>query len=171
VLIGRAITGGGRTGDRVRRFVIPQLPRIPGLRARATDSATPPLHRSRFVQRRPTSRSRLPGTLCPNAEITPGRRLDTVTGLRFALVVTNPLTAAERAAAQALDVWVHQPPPGGELSTWLRRGHARAALVRPDGTVMAAGHSAGALLRTLANQQASGGLPAPARWRASHHPN
>jgi 3-(3-hydroxy-phenyl)propionate hydroxylase len=28
-------------------------------------------------------------------------------------------------------------PPGTELNRWLRRSHARAALIRPDGTVQA----------------------------------
>jgi 3-(3-hydroxy-phenyl)propionate hydroxylase len=34
--------------------------------------------------------------------------------------------------------FVHVAQPGAELADWLRRGHATAAIVRPDRTVMCA---------------------------------
>ena len=60
-----------------------------------------------------------------------------------------------RAAAEARGAVVVTVPASSALARWLRRGWARAAVVRPDGTVARAGRD----LRALA-----AALPRPADW-------
>ncbi|MEB3371284.1 hypothetical protein R4I43_28140 [Saccharopolyspora sp. S2-29] len=79
------------------------------------------------------------GRLCPNALLEDGRRFDDVAGGRFAVVTednpdANTRVDLERRGAQLVTV-----DAGSALQRWLRRAHARAAVVRPDGTVMRAG--------------------------------
>lgn len=142
--VGWAMTGGGRVGDAARRLVLPRLRFIPGLRHRIVDSTTPPLHRSALVcnSRRPR---RLAGRLCPNALLRDGRRLDDALGAGFALITTVRPTAADEASLRRRGVVVLIPRPGDDLATWLRRGYAGAAVVRPDRTVARAGRDVAAL--------------------------
>jgi 3-(3-hydroxy-phenyl)propionate hydroxylase len=65
-------------------------------------------------------------------------------GGRFTLVTTQPPTAAVRAELARHDVVLAHA--GADLRHWLRRGHATAALVRPDGTVLRAGRDPVAVL-------------------------
>jgi 2-polyprenyl-6-methoxyphenol hydroxylase-like FAD-dependent oxidoreductase len=141
--VGWAMTGGGRVGNLARRAVLPRLRLIPGLRDKIVDSTTPALHASALVckSRRPRQ---LAGTLCPNPLLPNGQRLDDVIGTGFALIATGRPGAADEAALRRRGVVVITQP-GGALDAWLRRGRARAALVRPDGTVMRAGHNVAAL--------------------------
>lgn len=138
LVIGWAMTAGGQVGNLVRRNVAPRLRLIPGLRDKLTDGATPALHESAFViaSRRPRH---LAGTLCPNPVLADGERLDTLVGNSFALVTTTRPLAFQLALLDEHGVVVHVTEPGGELERWLRRGHATAAVVRPDRTVMCAG--------------------------------
>jgi 3-(3-hydroxy-phenyl)propionate hydroxylase len=44
---------------------------------------------------------------------------------------------------------IHVAERGGEFESWLRRGHAAAAIVRPDRTVMCAGRNLNALCEAV----------------------
>ncbi|MCX2932555.1 bifunctional 3-(3-hydroxy-phenyl)propionate/3-hydroxycinnamic acid hydroxylase [Mycobacterium sp. CVI_P3] len=148
LMVGRAMTAGGRIGNMLRRSIIPQIHRLPRLRERVVDSRTPPLHRSALIHRSGKP-GQLAGRLCPNVIDSGGRRLDEVLGNGFALVTTQVPSAAERRVAERYGAALHVVSAGSELAAWLRGGHANAAIVRPDRTVMRSGHDAGALARLL----------------------
>ncbi|MGH3737550.1 MAG: bifunctional 3-(3-hydroxy-phenyl)propionate/3-hydroxycinnamic acid hydroxylase, partial [Micromonosporaceae bacterium] len=134
-LVGTLMTGGGGPGNLVRAAVVPRLHLVPGLRERILSSETPALHRSDLVVR-PRLRRGLAGTLCPNAVLDDGRRYDQVAAGRFAVVTAVAPTAPERARIARRGAVLLLARSGTELHCWLRRGHAYAALVRPDGTVL-----------------------------------
>ncbi len=136
--MGWAMTGGGRVGDVTRRLVLSRLRLIPGLRDKVIDSTTPALHASALVRKSRRPRG-LAGTLCPNPLLPNGQRLDDALGTGFGLITTSRPGAADEASLRRRGVAVLVPEPGSALETWLRRGHADAALVRPDRTVMHAG--------------------------------
>lgn len=163
--MGWAMTAGGHVGNMVRRTVAPRLRLIPGLRDKLTNGTTPRLHDSAFVikSRRPRH---LAGTLCPNPVLGDGQRLDTLLGNSFALVTTTHPLAFHCAELAEHGIVVHVAEPGGELARWLRRGHATAAVVRPDRTVMCAGHDAWKLCAAIP------GFSAPGRraWARATHP-
>jgi 3-(3-hydroxy-phenyl)propionate hydroxylase len=147
VALGRAMTQGGRAGDVARRMIVPRLHLVPGLRRRVTDSASPPLRSSALVQRRgPGS---LAGTLAPNVVLEGGCRFDDLVAGRFALVTTVTPTPAQRDRVDDAGAVVVLTAPTDELGRWLRRWRARGAVVRPDGTVLAAGRSVGRLYAQL----------------------
>ncbi|MCB1290734.1 bifunctional 3-(3-hydroxy-phenyl)propionate/3-hydroxycinnamic acid hydroxylase [Mycolicibacterium sp.] len=151
--VGQVMTAGGRFGTALRGFFAPRLRLVPGLAARLLDSRTPALSRSALVRsgrRGPGLRgSRLAGTLCPNAVTATGERLDDVLGSGFALITTVPVTQEQKEAIEKRHVTIHFAPPGTELAGWLHRDGARAAIVRPDFTVMSAGRDHAALCATL----------------------
>lgn len=132
--VGRAMTSGGATGDGARRVLLPLVPRLPFLRALAVDSATPPLAASPWVHRR--RGDRLAGRLCPN--VVDGRpTLDAEVGPGWSLVTAvppSPSCVDELADRRVAVVEAWRRP---ELAAWLRGGRCRAALVRPDRTVLA----------------------------------
>lgn len=144
-LMGVLMTRGGTVGDPLRRLVAPRIELIPALGTRVSHSETAPLRGSTWAS--PSRRDRLSGRLCPNAVVAGGLRFDDVAQGRFAVVTDAELNAnaAKELSARACDVL--QVDERSELSTWLRRGRARAALVRPDGTVMKSG-TASAVLGT-----------------------
>ena len=148
LMVGCAMTSGGKIGTILRRNMIPQIHRLPGLKERVINSRTPTLHRSTLVHR-----SRLPGRLggrlCPNAVDPTGRRLDDVLGNGFAIVTTQAPSAAEQRFIEQCGAAVHVVLPGSELAAWLRDGHARVAIIRPDRTVLRAGRDVGELTRLL----------------------
>jgi 3-(3-hydroxy-phenyl)propionate hydroxylase len=148
LMVGRAMTAGGRIGNLARRTLVPRMHLLPGLRERVIDSRTPPLHRSALVHRsfRPHE---LAGTLCPNAVLPDGRRLDDELGIGFTVVVGRPPSPLERTRVERCGVAVRVAEPGGELAAWLRRGRAHAVLVRPDRTVARAGRDIQAVCDTL----------------------
>jgi 3-(3-hydroxy-phenyl)propionate hydroxylase len=146
ILMGRAMTSGGAFGERARRLIAPRLHLIPGIRRMLIDGRTPPLHNSALVQRQ-WRRPELAGTLCPNALIDGHRRLDDLTDGAFVLITTAPLTYHQRQLLEQRRVRVITPTRGEQLYRWLRRGRARAALVRPDNTVMRAGRNLEQLCR------------------------
>lgn len=153
-LIGAAMTRGGRAGNALRQVIAPRLCLVPGVRERVLDSETPPLHRSELV-RRTRSRRCLAGTLCPNASLEDGRRLDDLGTTGFLLVTTATPTAEHRQRLARRGTRLLEVTPTSPLGTWLADGGAAAALVRPDHTVMQAGRD----LATLA-QAAPRFLPA-----------
>jgi 3-(3-hydroxy-phenyl)propionate hydroxylase len=142
--IGWAMTAGGRFGSAVRRTVAPRLHLIPGLRTKIVSGRTPALRRSALVVKRRTPRQ-LAGTLCPNPVLSDGTRLDALLGNGFGVVTAIRPAPFERALLEERGVVVHVTERGSELGRWLRRGHATAAVVRPDRTVMCAGRNLAAL--------------------------
>jgi len=148
LMVGRAMTSGGEFGNMLRRSIIPRIHRLPGLRDRVTDSRTPPLHRSALVHRSYLP-GRLGGTLCPNAVDPDGLRLDDLLGNGFAIVTAQAPNAGILKAAEQYGAAVHVVTPGSELADWLRNGNARAAIIRPDRTVLRAGRDVGELAGLL----------------------
>jgi 3-(3-hydroxy-phenyl)propionate hydroxylase len=138
LLMGHAMTAGGRLGNVARRALIPALTLIPGLKSKITDSATPPLKPSVLIHRPRLARSSLPGALCPNATQQDGHKLDSVLGSGFAIITTHQLSAPQHALIRRRGAHAVITDPATELGRWLRHGHAGAVLVRPDRTVMAA---------------------------------
>ncbi|ORA32537.1 3-(3-hydroxyphenyl)propionate hydroxylase [Mycobacterium aquaticum] len=160
--MGWAMTAGGHVGNMVRRTVAPRLRWIPGLRDKLTNGTTPRLHESALVIRSRTPRH-LAGTLCPNPVLADGRRLDTVLGNGFALITTTQPLAFQRSMLEEHGTVVHVTAPGGELERWLRRGHATAAIVRPDRTVMRSGRDVGKLCAAMSGLELTSNTNSAAR--------
>jgi 2-polyprenyl-6-methoxyphenol hydroxylase-like FAD-dependent oxidoreductase len=139
--IGRSMSGGGRLGNLGRRIVLPRLRLVPGLRDKVVDSTTPALRRSALVCRSRRARG-LAGTLCPNPRLSGDQRLDDVLGTGFALITTGAVSDTDKALLQQRGVMVVVAGRGTDLANWLLGGRATAAFVRPDRTVMRAGHTA-----------------------------
>ncbi|MFC5679127.1 bifunctional 3-(3-hydroxy-phenyl)propionate/3-hydroxycinnamic acid hydroxylase [Aeromicrobium endophyticum] len=134
--VGVVMTRGGRMGDVLRRSVVPLLDVVPVVGQQVTDSTTPPLAGSPWIDA--TRGDRLAGHLCPNPVID-GRRLDDVVGTGWALITTRAVAPSAESTLDALDCAVVETAAGDELATWLGRGRATAALVRPDRSVIASG--------------------------------
>ena len=145
--VGWAMTAGGRLGDALRRTIVPRLHLVPSVSDKFVDSTSPALHRSALVRPQHRLRRGLSGRLCPNALLQDGSRLDAWRGGGFVVITTVAPTAGQRACAT--DRGARVVVAEGDLAAWLSRGHASAAIVRPDGTVMAAGRQLDALLRRL----------------------
>ena len=154
--VGRSMTSGGELGNLIRRIVVPQMHHIPGLRDKVVDSATPALRRSALVHRSPRQR-KLAGKLCPNPVLADGRRLDEHLGTGFALISAVPVNAEQRARLQQRGATLHIAGAGTDLADWLRRGHAAAAVIRPDRTVMRAGRQVNELCDAVPSFTLTGG--------------
>jgi 3-(3-hydroxy-phenyl)propionate hydroxylase len=143
VSVGAAMTGGGRIGDLIRHVVFPKMQslRLPGTRASAVDGITPGLRRSALVIKSRTPGG-LAGSMCPNPVLGEGKRLDEVVGNRFALVTLASLNPGVGDEVVRHGAVIVQAAPGSELDSWLRKGRATAAVVRPDRVVMQAGRDA-----------------------------
>ncbi|MGB2721164.1 MAG: 3-(3-hydroxyphenyl)propionate hydroxylase, partial [Rhodococcus sp. (in: high G+C Gram-positive bacteria)] len=68
-------------------------------------------------------------------------RLDDVAPGQFLLVSATPLTIEQRREVERRGAAVVEVAASSDLGRWLSHGHAVAAIVRPDRTVMAAGKS------------------------------
>ena len=147
VVLGHLMTGGGRAGTAARRLLAPRLDRVPVLGARLTTAASPALRRSSLVLRGPGRRD-LAGTLAPNPVLADGRRLDDVAGGRWTLVCRAAPDPATLADADD-DVLVVTTTPGDVLDRWLADGRVGAAVVRPDGTVLASAPNPRSALASL----------------------
>ena len=154
--VGRSMTSGGELGNLTRRIVVPQMHHIPGLRDKIVDSRTPALRRSALVQRSRRQRQ-LTGKLCPNPVLSDGRRLDESLGTGFALISAVPVSAEQRARLEQLGATLHIAGAGTDLAEWLRSGHATAAVVRPDRTVMRAGRHVNELCDAVPSFTLTGG--------------
>src|SRR6478609_7205299 len=135
-LVGVSMTQGGRAGDLLRHLIAPRAHRVPGLRHRLLDGETPRLSRSALVLRPPAGRS-LAGSLCPNARLADGRRLDEATGNGFVLVSAVSLSPLQRARLDERGARAVEVETGSPLHVWLTAGRATAAVVRPDGDASA----------------------------------
>jgi 3-(3-hydroxy-phenyl)propionate hydroxylase len=153
--VGRSMTSGGEFGNVIRRIVVPQMHHIPGLRDKVVDGTTPALRRSSLVHRK--RRRRLTGTLCPNALLPDGRRLDDVIGTGFAFISTVPVDTEYRARLEQRGATVQIAEAGTHLAGWLRRGHSAAAIVRPDRTVMRVGRRVDELCAVVPKFTVGGG--------------
>ncbi|WP_155767974.1 bifunctional 3-(3-hydroxy-phenyl)propionate/3-hydroxycinnamic acid hydroxylase [Mycobacterium asiaticum] len=171
--IGWSMTGGGRVGDRARRYILPRLRFIPGLREKVVDSTTPALRRSALVHKSLRG-GPLCGALCPNAVVAADRRFDDVAGGGFAVITRAALAADQEELLRSHDVTIVWTRPHDELDEWLRRGRAQAALVRPDRTVLRAARDVSELCRWYshrfrpgqgARQGAGAALPALGKCR------
>ncbi|MGZ8801412.1 MAG: bifunctional 3-(3-hydroxy-phenyl)propionate/3-hydroxycinnamic acid hydroxylase MhpA [Mycobacterium sp.] len=166
--MGLAMTAGGKVGNLARRVIVPRLPAIPGVRRRIVDSATPKLGRSTLVT--PSLRvGDLAGHLCPNALLDSGRRLDPEIGPGFAVITTTAPSPAEHALATARGARLLHVRSGTALAVWLHRHRAKAAVVRPDRTVMCAGRDTRRMCETLPSFHAhdpEASEPAPSHHRS-----
>lgn len=144
--VGRAMTAGGEIGRLARRFVVPRMHLIPGLRSKVLDSETPALRGTGLVRTSWRTRA-LIGRLCPNPILDNGSRFDEEIGVGFAVLTTAAPTMAQRELAERRGAAVHVAT--GELAAWLRRHHATVAVIRPDRTVVSAGTSWQSTLSTL----------------------
>src|SRR5690606_4433676 len=125
-------------------------PRVPGLSAKIADGVTPALCSSAFVHRGVLG-YRTVGTLCPNAVLdTMGTRVDDVaTPGRFLVVTTVEPTDGQREEIERRAGVVRLARAVPALARWLTKGHATAAIVRPDRTVLCAGRSLASLYTRL----------------------
>ena len=147
--IGRVMTEGGEIGNVARRRIAPLLGRLPGVRTKVTDSATPALRRSVFVHRIVGGRG-LDGTLCPNlATSSHGNRLDDAAPARFLFVTGIEPSVEQRYEIERRGAVVVLAPQGTNLGDWLAQGNVVAAIVRPDRTVMQSNRSLSALYTEL----------------------
>jgi 3-(3-hydroxy-phenyl)propionate hydroxylase len=144
--VGRAMTAGGELGRLARRFVVPRMHLIPGLRARVLYSETPALCGSAMVRTSWRTRA-LIGRLCPNPLLDNGSRLDAEIGTGFAVLTTAAPTMAQREVAERRGAVMHVAT--GDLAAWLRSHHAPAVVIRPDRTVVRAGSDLTALCAAL----------------------
>ncbi|MCX8561991.1 bifunctional 3-(3-hydroxy-phenyl)propionate/3-hydroxycinnamic acid hydroxylase [Mycolicibacterium mucogenicum] len=146
VSVGTAMTGGGRIGDLIRRFVFPRLQnlRMPGTRVSAADGVAPGLRSSELVIKSRTPGD-LAGTLCPNPILVEGLRFDDIVGNRFALITSSSLTDAQRGELSSRGAAVIETGAGSDLDRWLNAGRVSAAIVRPDRAVMQAGRDTQAI--------------------------
>ncbi|OZE40139.1 MULTISPECIES: bifunctional 3-(3-hydroxy-phenyl)propionate/3-hydroxycinnamic acid hydroxylase [unclassified Rhodococcus (in: high G+C Gram-positive bacteria)] len=141
VAIGWAMTGGSRLTGIMRANIAPALGYLPFIGEKVTASTTPPLARSPYVLRSPVPVRTLAGKLCPNSPLDGGARLDDLAPGRFLFVSSTPLAVGHRREIERRGAVVVEVAASSELGVWLRRGHAVAAIVRPDRTVMASGTS------------------------------
>ena len=111
LMVGRAMTSGGRIGDMLRGIVVPRINLLPGLRKKVLDSETPALRRGPLVQ----TSGPLTGTLCPNARTPDGRCLDDVLGSGFALITTEAPAPDDLTLARKRGAATYLAEPDSEL--------------------------------------------------------
>ncbi|MER5258114.1 bifunctional 3-(3-hydroxy-phenyl)propionate/3-hydroxycinnamic acid hydroxylase [Streptomyces sp. NPDC002855] len=180
VRIGHAMTSAHPAANATRRAAI-AVGRHTGLLSRAAlSTVSPPLHGGPLARRSHLpGRGARPGRQCPQPPVLgpDGRpaRLDDLLGSGFALLTSQPATAAEQRLAQALPArLISVLAPGGDgpgtgdpvtdttgtLRAWL---HGGSALLRPDRVVLAAARGS---RDTLADSALSWArvLAPPATW-------
>jgi 3-(3-hydroxy-phenyl)propionate hydroxylase len=159
--LGQMMTAGGRRAAVSRRVLFPAMFRVPLLQTFILAGFTPSLHQSAYVVKT-RRRDDLAGRLCPNPLVPSGVRLDSVIAGRFGLITSVPLTQTQQRELDRRNAVTITTPPGSELAEWLARGHATAAIVRPDGIVMQAGSDVAALCRAVPALGAPRSSTAPA---------
>ena len=148
-LVGTAMTAGGELGKllapRGRAAAAPPARRSSGTSWTAGHRRCA---RSALV-RRPRLRRSLAGRLCPNALARRTAAASTTWPRAVRPGHTTMPSPAQQAEIERRGAVVVPAHPGSQLHRWLRRGHARAAVVRPDGTVLRAGRDLSALCAAL----------------------
>lgn len=96
-----------------------------------------------FVSENPT-----PATNTPTQS---GTRLDTAVGKGFSVITAILPTGPKRDLATRRHALLHYAEPGTPLAEWLHHGRARAAIVRPDFTVLRAGEDLSELCAALSS--------------------
>ncbi|MCV7030797.1 bifunctional 3-(3-hydroxy-phenyl)propionate/3-hydroxycinnamic acid hydroxylase MhpA [Mycobacterium sherrisii] len=161
--MGRAMTAGGRLGAALRHLIVPRLRLVPGLHDKLVDGVTPALRRSALVSRNGGLRRGLGGQLAPNTLQANGIRLDDIQGRRFAVITTKSPRTDQRASIDGRGACLIIAERNTELFVWLSRARTNVAVVRPDGTVMAAGSDLDKLLPSLPQFGSANTKPASAR--------
>src|SRR5699024_4384205 len=105
---------GGELGSAARRRLAPLVGKIPSLGTKITAGVTPTLRTSSFVRRPVLSRG-LAGTLCPNAIVAGGRRLDDIAPDRFLIVTSVEPTDDQRFEITRRGAFVVVAPAGSTL--------------------------------------------------------
>jgi 3-(3-hydroxy-phenyl)propionate hydroxylase len=146
--MGYWMTAGGRTGDTLRRLIVPRMNLMPGFAAKVLAPETPRLHSSALIGRHTAARD-LAGKLCPNVVTANGERLDSTLGQGFSVITRVAPTDHERALIESRHAVVQHAAPGTPTANWLAESGVTAAIVRPDFTVMAAGGDLTALCAAL----------------------
>ncbi len=146
--MGTAMTAGGEAGNLLRRVVVPRLHLVPGVREKIVDSTTPALHGSELVLKS-RGRRQLAGRLCPNPVLVDGKRLDEIVGGRFAVIMSATPSQSQQNEMTRRGAVVVAAHPGTELALWLQAGRARAAVVRPDRTVLCASRDLAEVCRAV----------------------
>ncbi|MGA9678837.1 MAG: FAD-dependent monooxygenase, partial [Mycobacterium sp.] len=146
--MGTAMTAGGEAGNLLRRVVVPRLHLVPGVREKIVDSTTPALHSSELVLKS-RGRRQLAGRLCPNPVLVDGKRLDEIVGGRFAVIMSATPSQSQQNEMTRRGAVVVAAHPGTELALWLQAGRARAAVVRPDRTVLCASRDLAEVCRAV----------------------
>lgn len=142
--MGEVMTRGGLMGGALRRALLPLVTLLPGLRSRVVDSETPRLRRSDWVLR--GRRDTVVGRLVPN--LGPADQdLDSVLGSSWALITDHAPSPSDRDLLSGIGCELincrrdSDDHEWADLAAWLSEAGVQAALVRPDRTVMAAGHT------------------------------
>jgi 3-(3-hydroxy-phenyl)propionate hydroxylase len=138
LLLGRLMTGGGRSAALIRRAVLAGARRIPVVATLAASSRTPPL-RGPLIARTGRGNRLLAGTLLPQPTVlADGRpcRLDDVLGDGPAVV---ELLADGRLRVSADGRCTEVADPGGAVAARLRPSGTRRVEVRPDRIIGRAG--------------------------------
>jgi 3-(3-hydroxy-phenyl)propionate hydroxylase len=167
--MGIAMTSGGEIGTLLRRVIAPRLNRVPAFTHLVLDGRTPALSRTALVAR-PLSRRGLAGTLCPNALLADGMRVDDIAAGRYTIVATAPPTPEQEHLVGRRGGCFVVASPGTVLHAWLRRGRAAAVLVRPDGTVAKTGRDLAELCAALPDLSRTA-FPARPSRRFDHRPS
>jgi len=152
VAIGWAMTGGQDRAATARRLLLGAACRLPGVTGLALRTVSPRLRSGPLVCRRRMA-DPLPGTACPQPWITVDgirRRFDDLVGESFTLLVRGPAEPSLVHLAQRLGAATVEIGPDSPLDGWLRRGHARAVVLRPDRVVLAAVPARGQMRGRLA---------------------
>jgi 3-(3-hydroxy-phenyl)propionate hydroxylase len=140
VMIGRAMSGGGRAATLMRRIWLPMLSKLPALGTLVLSSTTPPLVAGQLVT---ADARRWRGTLLP-LEVVPGpdgpTLIDRRLGRGLSLIALAGLETAHLAepwAKSVVRVDARSDDPGERaLGRWLEAAGARCALIRPDRVVV-----------------------------------
>jgi 3-(3-hydroxy-phenyl)propionate hydroxylase len=78
-----------------------------------------------------------------------GLRLDDALGSGFGVITSAELAPPQRDIVAARGARTVHAAAGTELAHWLNRHHVKAAVIRPDRTVMIAGRDPTALCRAV----------------------
>ena len=127
LMVGRAMTAGGRIGDLARRTIVPRMHLLPGLRERVIDSQTPALNRPSWYTGPTYPVNSRAIVLTPSCATGDGSTTTSATGSPS----SSTAVGSDRAVplAESRGAVVHIAEPGGELDNGCA---ARGAHMRPS---------------------------------------